>query len=207
MSPAKLKNRKKSANPGGRGGKQAEKTLRFLFEAGALKLIKRSGWWYAKVKDPESVAEHSFRTAVLAFLIAKMEGKGANAEDAAVSALFHDFHETRIEDRNKIQSNYFKTPREAKERAIAEQAAWLPESARRDFERHSLDKSDIVKDADHLECALQAREYYDCGHKSAWEWIERAGSRLKTKSAKALFAELKRTPSDNWWDGLKEKVE
>jgi hypothetical protein len=36
---------------------------KYLYEAGQLKRVKRSGWWIAGVKDPESVAEHSFRTA------------------------------------------------------------------------------------------------------------------------------------------------
>ncbi|MBF0384955.1 MAG: HD domain-containing protein, partial [Candidatus Omnitrophica bacterium] len=35
-------------------------------EAGLLKRVKRSGWWVAGIKDPESVAEHSFRCAVIA---------------------------------------------------------------------------------------------------------------------------------------------
>lgn len=131
--------------------------LNFLFEAGALKRVKRSGWWIAKVKDPESVAEHSFRTAVLAFVLAKEEG--LNAQDAATSALFHDFHETRIEDRHKIQANYLKTPESAKAKVVHDQALLLPEKARIDFVRHSGDARAVIKDADSLECALQAREY------------------------------------------------
>ena len=39
---------------------------RFLYEAGTLKQTKRTGWWMAGVRDPESVAEHSWRTALLA---------------------------------------------------------------------------------------------------------------------------------------------
>ncbi|MGW3651195.1 HD domain-containing protein [Streptomyces sp. NPDC000878] len=42
----------------------------FLYEAGALKQTRRTGWWMAGVRDPESVAEHSWRTA----LLAKVEG-------------------------------------------------------------------------------------------------------------------------------------
>lgn len=47
---------------------------RFLYEAGTLKQTKRTGWWMAGVRDPESVAEHSWRTALLASVIAKLEG-------------------------------------------------------------------------------------------------------------------------------------
>ena len=40
-----------------------ETALDFFAEAGLLKHIKRSGWWVAGVKDPESVAEHGSGTA------------------------------------------------------------------------------------------------------------------------------------------------
>jgi putative hydrolases of HD superfamily len=46
----------------------------FLFETGTLKNHKRTGWWIAGVKDPESVAEHSWRAALLASIIAELEG-------------------------------------------------------------------------------------------------------------------------------------
>lgn len=39
---------------------------RFLYEAGTLKQTRRTGWWMAGVRDPESVAEHSWRTALIA---------------------------------------------------------------------------------------------------------------------------------------------
>jgi hypothetical protein len=47
---------------------------RFLYEAGTLKNTARTGWWMAGVKQPESVAEHSWRTSLIALVIAKLEG-------------------------------------------------------------------------------------------------------------------------------------
>ncbi|WP_369777858.1 HD domain-containing protein [Streptomyces sp. R33] len=47
---------------------------RFLYEAGTLKHTRRTGWWMAGVNDPESVAEHSWRTSLIASVIAKLEG-------------------------------------------------------------------------------------------------------------------------------------
>jgi putative hydrolase of HD superfamily len=40
----------------------------FAYEAGQLKNLPRSGWLRAGIKNPESVADHSFRVAVLAYL-------------------------------------------------------------------------------------------------------------------------------------------
>jgi 5'-deoxynucleotidase YfbR-like HD superfamily hydrolase len=44
------------------------------YELGVLKRLRRTGWWHAGVRDPESVAEHSMRAAQLAALIAAEEG-------------------------------------------------------------------------------------------------------------------------------------
>ncbi|MQA24845.1 MAG: HD domain-containing protein [Micromonosporaceae bacterium] len=46
----------------------------FVFETGLLKRAKRTGWWMAGIKDPESIAEHSFRAAVIGAVLAAMEG-------------------------------------------------------------------------------------------------------------------------------------
>ncbi|OPC83677.1 HAD family hydrolase [Embleya scabrispora] len=68
----------------------------FLFEAGTLKNHKRTGWWIAGVKDPESVAEHSWRAALLASIIAEMEG--ADPARAALLSVWHDTGESRTGD-------------------------------------------------------------------------------------------------------------
>jgi putative hydrolases of HD superfamily len=47
-------------------GTDAEAVASYLFEMGVMKHARRTGWWIAGVRDPESIAEHSFRTAVLA---------------------------------------------------------------------------------------------------------------------------------------------
>lgn len=58
----------------------------YLTEAGHLKRTKRAGWWIAGVRDPESVAEHSFRVAVVGYVLALMEG--ANPDRTAALCVF-----------------------------------------------------------------------------------------------------------------------
>jgi len=64
-----------------------EATTAFLIESGHLKRTKRTDWWIAGIRDPESVAEHSYRTGIVAYVLALMEG--ADANKAAALALFH----------------------------------------------------------------------------------------------------------------------
>src|SRR6266581_3295155 len=61
---------------------------RFAYELGHLKQSARTGWWMVGVSHPESVAEHTLRTALLGFVLAEMEG--ADAARTAVLCLFHD---------------------------------------------------------------------------------------------------------------------
>jgi putative hydrolase of HD superfamily len=67
-----------------------------IFELGTLKRAKRTGWWIAGVKDPESIAEHSFRTVIIGTMLAAMEG--ADPARVALLCALHDTQETRVGD-------------------------------------------------------------------------------------------------------------
>lgn len=63
----------------------------FIFQLGNLKRTKRSGWLSAGILNCESVAEHSFRTAIILYLLAKAEGfRKEKTNDAMLLALIHD---------------------------------------------------------------------------------------------------------------------
>jgi putative hydrolase of HD superfamily len=154
--------------------------IRFFFEAGQLKRTPRSGWMLAGVKTPESVAEHSFRVGVIAYVIATVEG--ANADRAAALGLFHDLPETRIGDVPSVGKSYVTT---ADPRQVAvDQAAGLPAVLFDHIvalvaEHENAKTSDATlearcsRDADKLECLLQAREYEAAtGNQQLKPWID-----------------------------------
>ncbi len=182
-------------------------TAKFIHEAGALKLTKRSGWWMAGVRNPESVAEHSQRAALIAFVLAREEGASRNeALEYAFALLLHDLPEARLLDLHKVSQRYINA-KKAEARVKKEQFALLPPALRRDFE--DLTKrydSALGRDADLLECAFQAKEYEEQGFVLVRDWSKRIERCLKTKSAKKLFAELKKKKTVPWWLGLKKTV-
>src|ERR1041385_3926786 len=96
---------------------------KYLYEIGHLKHQKRTGLWRIGVRDPESVAEHSYRTAVIGYILASLEG--ANPERTAVLCLFHDTAETRIGDMHWITKRYIQT-KEGEQAAFKEQIEQLP---------------------------------------------------------------------------------
>jgi putative hydrolase of HD superfamily len=189
---------------------EARNLAKYFFELGQLNLVKQSGMWTAKVKNPLSVAEHSFRAAAIAFTLAKLEGLSEErAHKVLVKSLFHDVLEARLLDRHKISSRYLKTPKEVEHTIERDQCASLPTPLNKELldllTKPSTDDV-ILKDADYLEMAFHAREYYDVGYKDAWDWIERVEKVLKTKTARALIKQIKKTNSNVWWQGLKQDV-
>src|SRR5437764_14417647 len=97
---------------------------KYLYEIGQLKRVKRSGWWIAGIPDPESVAEHSFRTALLGYILASLEG--ADPQKTAMICLFHDTGEARINDLHRVAKRYINVGNR-EEGALEEQAQRPPQ--------------------------------------------------------------------------------
>ncbi|RBQ11665.1 HAD family hydrolase [Spongiactinospora rosea] len=172
-----------------------------MFEIGLLKRYKRTGWLVAGVRDPESIAEHSFRTAVIASVIAAMEG--ADPERAAFLCLFHDSQETRIMDIPYVSKRYLTCP--PNEEVTADQTRHLPEVVARmlskavgEYEEKTSLEAQCGRDADKLECLIQAVEYRDQGHGHMQPWIDSSLSALNTASAKRLADSILKTGSLDW---------
>ncbi len=180
--------------------------LNLVAEAGTLKSVRRSGWWMIGIKNGESVAEHSFRTGLIGYLLAKMEG--VDPYPVVMMSLLNDLHEARINDLHKVGHRYIDF-RAAEKKAAAEQLAHLPPAIRKDLTRWSRELHDqstragiIARDADLLECMIQGKEYAEHGYPPAISWMTRPVHLLKTKSAKALARRLRSWKSDQWWQHL-----
>ena len=73
-----------------------EDLLELMGFVGKLKELERTGWAMRGVKRPESVADHSFGTAILSMILAKDEG--LDVGKAAMMALVHDLPEAVVGD-------------------------------------------------------------------------------------------------------------
>ena len=174
---------------------------RYLHELGGLKRVRRSGWWLAGVRDPESVAEHSFRAAAVAYFLAGLEG--ADRGRAVAMALFHDGAEARVNDPHRMLKRYVDWTG-VEEKVLGDQLRGLPAKATGGLEgllaearaKETLEAR-VAKDADRIECLLQAREYGEQGHKVE-EWIESSVDELSTESAKRLAKAILASPPDDW---------
>lgn len=168
---------------------EADGTINFIFEAGLLKRVKRSGWWIAGIQDPESIAEHSFRTAIIGTVLAGMEG--ADPARVALLCLLHDIQETRIGDIPHNARRYLTAT--GNETITADQVSGCPPtvaetvmSAVAEYDTGETLESAVARDADKLECLIQAIEYRHQGTDTVQPWIDNSRAALRTAAAHRL---------------------
>ena len=190
----------------GRSEDKAE--LGFIAEMGLLKRVRRSGWWVLGIKDAETVAEHSFRCAIIGYMIACMED--VPPHKALLMTLFNDVHEARLTDLHKMSQRYIAL-QAAEDKAFGEQMNVLPKKVggqlkklHAEYRKQKTKEAIIARDADILECLIQAKEYHEYGFKEAVKFVKKAPATLRTKSAKRLWALAKRSNLNEWWEGLSE---
>lgn len=183
------------------GDHEAKGTVSYLMEMGALKRGKRSGWWIAGVKDPETIAEHSFRTAVIGAVLAMMEG--ADPARVALLCTFHDTQETRVGDIPWIGRRYLEAA--SNEKVTADQVAHAHPAVAEGIKAivHDYETGDslevlVAHDADKLECVIQGIEYLEQGYRNAQEWVDSTRAKLRTPSAQALAEAALAMSSAEW---------
>lgn len=171
----------------------------FLFEVGMLKRTPRTGFQFLG-SGAESVAEHSFRTAMIGYTLAQMDGE-ADVGQVVQICLFHDLPEARTGDQNYVNKKYVTTD---EQRAVDDLARTLPfgDSYRalwREFADKQTRESRLAHDADQLEMILALKEYRDLGNRNADEWYPFCLARLQTDAAKKLAETIWETDSTRWW--------
>ena len=148
--------------------------------AGKLKRIKRQGWLDVKIPKAqvESVADHSFRVAILVAFLSDPEMDMAKA---LKMALVHDLGEAEVGDLTPRSHVPRKTKAALEEKAVAALdndevlALW------REFEEGKSREAKAVREADRYEMVIQAMEYVLQGYpekklRRFWKGVEKPGS-------------------------------
>jgi putative hydrolase of HD superfamily len=186
-------------------GLKMKNLANFFFEVGMLKRTPRTGFQFLG-SGAESVAEHSFRTAIIGYTLASLDG-GADIGRVLRLCLFHDIPEARTGDLNYVNKKYVTVD---DKKAVDDLAATLPfgEEYRETIEEFAAQQSleaQLAHDADQLEMILALKEYKDLGNRYADEWYPFSMRRLKTDTARRLAVSIWNTDSSRWWfDGDQE---
>ncbi len=183
---------------------ELESIADFIYESGIHSKTPRSGLWFLG-SGKQSVAEHLFRTALIAYALCYLT-PAANKERVLFMSLVHDFGEGRTSDLNYVHQRYGRLAERHALEDIAQAvpfgrdilAAYIEEQARETLE------AKIVKDADRLEWLATLREEETQGNKKAHEWAAGICPKLMTPAGKKIGKMLLKTNPDSWFLNLQQ---
>lgn len=186
--------------------------LEFFLEVEKLKTIPRTGWVLMEVENPETITEHTFRMAMLAWLLGRK--KNLSIRNIIKSALAHDLCEVYAGDKTPFfyYSNLPKDKIERKKRLMKWPRLSYKEKRKKgrkktEEERKSLQK--LIKD---LKPDIKQEIF------SFWFDFEKRRSkegsfvkqvdRIETLiQAIEYFGAKEVTGGTSWWEGTEEIVE
>lgn len=184
--------------------------IKFLWEYRVLKYINIAPHKYF-LKGPvkENVAEHSFYSTIIGWVLAGLEDLDENK--VIKMSLIHDLVGVRGGTRDLINNLYSKPPNTNEiMREISNQYPIKNLSFDKLFQELSEGRSlesKIVKDSSVLAKMLLEKEYLDLGNKRASKWLDFSMKRLETKKAQELGKHLIKLNSDVWWlEVVKERI-
>jgi putative hydrolase of HD superfamily len=145
-----------------------------------LKLLPRTGWLQRGIRDPESIAEHSFGVAVLALLVGDTIPNIDRGRLLAI-ALLHDLAEALIGDLPATARRLFGAEAKyaAERGAMEELLADLPQAASYldlwdEYVQGASAEARLVKALDRLEMLSQALAYEQAGSRALSEFWDDA---------------------------------
>jgi len=171
--------------------------LNFFKIAANLKKISRQGWVdKLSLKNPESVADHSYLMAVISMVISDLGNY--NSEKIIKMVLLHDLAESKIGDYTPKQLSKEKK-NELENNAFNEIIENLPNSIKlqylqiwQEYQQNNSIESKLVHQIDKLEMALQAKIYSEDGHspEKLECFFESAKTDITDSKLKELFTKI-----------------
>ncbi len=169
------------------------------FEVQHLKQLYRQGWLRRGVgpEHAESVADHTFATALLAILLADHLRPELDAARVLRLALLHDLGEAHAGDLTPGDgvppTDKHRLERESVRRILGK----LPGGDRHlalweEYEQGHTPEARFVRQIDRLEMALQALVYETQGHGDLDEFMVSAGKDVEDPELTALMDEIRR---------------
>lgn len=138
--------------------------IKFIIEVGKLKTVLRKGWLIRGVKNPESLAAHSFRSAIIAWLFSAK--RRINQEVVIVMAIMHDLFTSAVGDITPYDGS-IKDLNEKEGRKLIESLPWLGSKAQKEL----LAKERLGREAAAFDKILKFLPD-DLRHEIKYYWLE-----------------------------------
>lgn len=173
-----------------------------MFEMGSLRNVPRA-WQQILTAKVQNIAEHSWRTTLIAWILAAQEG--ADTDKVVKMCLIHDIAEARTGDIAFMHRNYVVRHEEMAEDHMLEDTAFEKEARAllKEYNERKTLEAKIVKDADNLDVDIELKEMAKIGDTSAIGMQKHhrpkiRAEKINTKSAKKMWDELQKTDANRW---------
>ena len=180
-----------------------KRIINFIYEAAVVKRLKRTGWQILGDNE-ESLGEHTFMTAVISYSLAKQ--LHADIGTVLTMAIFHDFHEGRTGDMDKIAQFYVKRDQGKANRDIFQGVDDDVIKTLEIYEHKKTLEAKIVYEANIIALLVELKILMEKGNVHAKEWFDGNTQRLRLPLAKSLASELQKTSTQDWWKHIRKNI-
>jgi putative hydrolase of HD superfamily len=161
--------------------KEINPLIRVYYELNHLKQLFRQGWLQRDISKErcESVADHTFGTAALAFFLADSYFPELDACQVLRLALLHDLGEIYAGDLTPSDRVTSQEKRQREQEAVLEVFSKLPRGEEyfqmwQTYENGATPEARFVRQVDRLEMALQASIYHQQGDAGMLDFVRSA---------------------------------
>jgi len=188
--------------------------IKFFNEIGELRKVIRRGWILIGAKEPATVVDHSFRTAIMVWMLAADKKANLNMERVLKIALIHDicelyagdmtpydFHSILPKDPKKWPELFDKWPRFSKSKKI-----------KSFVDKHEKEKESLLKLISSLPAKLKKEIFnlwldYEKGLTKEGRFVKQVNRVETLLQALEYGRESKKQPYRSWWVGTEELVD
>jgi putative hydrolases of HD superfamily len=179
-----------------------DKLLDFFIEVGKLKTMPRRGWLIREVKNPETIAEHIFRTALMGWLMA--EGGRFKMEKIFKMALVHDLCEVYAGDTTPYDGMIPKDKKALRELMKIWPRFSKEEKEKRAKEKHEKEKAGLEKLIANLSVKMKKEIMdlwmeYERGLSKEGRFFRQADRMENFLQAYEYWEKYKKPPIEPWW--------
>lgn len=174
----------------------AFRLVKFIKDIGKVKKVKRAGWIREGITNPESVADHSFRVAVMAIVFG--DQFAVDTDKLIKMALIHDIAEgtrgDKVIERGSQVDNLARDEKNKEEVETLRQIFTDISGAEKLIQYQADENSKeakILKQLERLEMAVQALEYEEEFGKDLTEFFENASLHITHPYLKDILDTVK----------------
>ncbi len=180
----------------------------FFIGVGKLKKKKRSGWVLREVKNPETIAEHSFRVAIMAWLLAEKKEK-MSLERLIKMALIHDIGEVYAGDITPYDSILPKNKKDVRKLMRTHPRFSSSEKRELALEKHKKEWQALIKITSRLDRNLREEILnlwldYEEGLTKEGRFLKQVDKVENLLQALEYWKKDKNFPIEPWWIEAKE---